>query len=551
MTTLRTLSLAALLAAPIAGATTRADAGPSVIRDETLTDVATTPVVGRGYSVATNTFQSICMKEIVKSKPSYDFKYKFEQIDESVAEDIKRSGSFEAAYGANYGFFRVSGTMKGNYKSNTTSKSNTVNILVTIDVDTYYASMDETKGELADSAVQLATKDLPAFFDACGMYYVRSINRNSKVVALFTFESRSQSEDMAFAAQLEAEIKGWGWSGSMRSSMSQESKTSSESKKLRITTNASGLGKIAGTTLLAYDLDSFRKAVLSAFTATQDEDVGKVTSIEIVPWVEHLQFQALMLGNASYTTEGKRNMVVNSEFLAEVDRAARAKLNVFYKGKQCRGAIESDFRTYNDAGQSVWMDRDGKSLGTVNVKSSRQPGQSRPLQSLWSALTPEKKQLMYSEYDAFMYGGKDDLPVVIQNGRRTYRYDVDDSPLITPTGANRADWAASARTSLDGKIQAPASWLAAYARAYLRGNGQGTAAFEKASLDEQRRRPEGAVHRDAGLPGRRRAQDPPDRDQDPGRPRERRVAPRVQQPGGAHREQGRLVRLRRRQHPRS
>lgn len=486
MMKLRTPCLAAALAVSLAGAR-HAGAGPSVVRDESLTDLGTTPVLGRGYSLATNTFQSICMKEIVKTKPSYDFKYTFTQVEESFAEEIKRSGSFEAAFGANYGFFSVSGRMKGNMKSNTKTNTKTVNIVVTIDVDTYYHSMDESKGELADSAVQLAQKDLPAFFDACGMYYVRSINRNSKIFALFTFDHRSEAQDQQFAAELEAEIRGWGWSGSMRSSMSSESKSSRESTNLKIVTNAQGLGKISGTSLLAYDLESFRKAVQTAFIATQDDDVGRVTSIEIVPWVEHLQFQALMLGNASYTSDGKRNMLINSEFLAEVDRAARAKLNSFYRSKQCRAGIEADDRTFNSAGQSEWVTLDGKSLADAKIVNHRVAGVTRTLKDLWEALVPEKLQVMYNEYDAFMYGGKDDLPVIIQNGRRTYRYDLDASPVVPPTGENRADWAAvahTALTTLTPQIKVPDAWLLAYGKAYLRGNVQEVPSGTFTTLDD-------------------------------------------------------------------
>jgi hypothetical protein len=491
MTTFRHLSTAAALATTLAAAAGPSAAGPSVVRDETLKDVGTTPVLGRGYSLATNTFQSICMKEIVKTKPSYDFRYTFKQVDESVAEEIKQSGSFEASYGANYGFFKVNGHMKGSSTTNTKTAKKTVNIVVQIDVDTYYASIDETKGELADTAVQLVRGDLPAFFDACGMYYVRSINRNSTIFAMFTFKAENEDSDSKFAAQIEAEIRGWGWSGSMKAEMSGESKRSAESKELKIVTNAAGLGKMTGTSLLAYDIDTFRQSVLTAFKATQDEDVGKVTSIEIVPWVEHLQFQALLLGNSNYTADGKRNMLVNSEFLAEVDRAARAKLNVFYKAKQCRGAIEMGARSYDDKGVSSWNIDGGVSAAAMAIKHNRVPSRTRKLEDLWKALTPEKQQLLYGEYDAFMYGGKDDLPIIIQNGRRTYRYDVDSSPLVAPTGVERALWAEAARTALESKLaptgQAlPAgleSWLAVQASAYLRANGRGKAAFGAATLD--------------------------------------------------------------------
>jgi hypothetical protein len=477
MIKLHTFVHAAVFAAALAGVSRRAGAGPSVIRDETLTDVGTTPVLGRGYSLATNTFQSICMKEIVKTKPSYDFKYKFEQIDESVADEMKRSGSLGGSFrGGGFGV-RVNAKFNSRFAESRTSTSSTINILVSIDIDTYYASLDETKGELADTAVQLAQKDLPAFFDACGMYYVRSLNRNSKIVAIFSFEETNSSEAKSFAADLEAQVSGWGQSGSVSASINQETARKASNKKLKITTNAFGLGKLEGTTLLAYDLETFRTAVLSAFKATQNEDVGRVTSIEIVPWVEHLQFQAILLGNAAYASDRKRFLVLNSEFLAEVDRAARAKLNTFYKAKQCRAAIEFDFRGYDQStGLSTWIDVPGVgSMEQVNARNLRTGGSPRlrTFGNLWAALSPEKLQTMYNEYDAFMYGGKDDLPIVVQNGRRTYRYGLDSSLVIPPTGEDRVEWSKRARANLPGDVaMAEATWLVPYAEAYLRAHKQ-------------------------------------------------------------------------------
>src|SRR4029079_12284969 len=109
-----------------------------------------------------------------------------------------------------------------------------------------------------------------------------------------------------------------------------------------------------------------------------------------VPWVEHLQFQAILLGNADYSSDRKRFVVLNSEFLAEVDRAARAKLNTFYKAKQCRAAVESDFRTYDQStGMSKWIDVPNVgSMEFVNAKNYRPGGTPavRTFGNLWAAL---------------------------------------------------------------------------------------------------------------------------------------------------------------------
>src|SRR5687767_9013244 len=55
-----------------------AHGGPSIIRDEMLQDTAITPTLGRGYSIATNTYQSTCLVDVVSTTPSYDFDYTFE-----------------------------------------------------------------------------------------------------------------------------------------------------------------------------------------------------------------------------------------------------------------------------------------------------------------------------------------------------------------------------------------------------------------------------------------------------------------------------------------
>src|SRR4029079_4449549 len=94
-----------------------AHAGPTVLRDDQLRDLAVTPVLGRGYSLATNTFQSTCLQDIVKTKPSYDFHYKFEQLEEdgSKKSDTKTSGGGSVQGG----FWGISYKFSGSASSST------------------------------------------------------------------------------------------------------------------------------------------------------------------------------------------------------------------------------------------------------------------------------------------------------------------------------------------------------------------------------------------------------------------------------------------------
>jgi hypothetical protein len=70
--TLKNLAIAALAFIPVA-----IDANPYVIADERVRSLDITPVLGRGYSVMTNSFQSTCLEvdEITIPSFNYDCKY--------------------------------------------------------------------------------------------------------------------------------------------------------------------------------------------------------------------------------------------------------------------------------------------------------------------------------------------------------------------------------------------------------------------------------------------------------------------------------------------
>ena len=92
------LSISALALLPIH----HASAGPTAIRDDRVTDLAITPVLGRGYSIATSTYQSICLQNIVKTKPSYNFTYRFEQLQEDGSRSATVSSSSSAGGGGTF-----------------------------------------------------------------------------------------------------------------------------------------------------------------------------------------------------------------------------------------------------------------------------------------------------------------------------------------------------------------------------------------------------------------------------------------------------------------
>jgi hypothetical protein len=394
-------TLAAVLA--LTGA---AHAGPTVLRDDQLRDLALTPVLGRGYSLATGTFQSTCLTGIERTKPSYDYDYDFEQIeaDGTTKSTVTTKGGGSLG-GSGFG---VTGSLKvQGGKTEIEGKTyHNHNIVVMQTVEVYYSSVDESRATLHSSAATLLERrDLPGFFDACGMYYVRSLGRRATFVSIFNYKTETTTRDTSFEVKLEAELKGWGMQASVNVEHSNKFAEEASSKFLTIQTTARGLGKDEKANLIAYDLTSFRAAVTNSFIAMQQDDTGMVSSMEVVPWVENAEFQRVLTlddqakdasGKAVSKYAQKRILNQNGEFLAEVDRVARAKLNVFYKAKQCRSQIDLDYKTPDGSAlRAEWAEK-----RSVNHRS----GQTIPLSDLDQAVSKANIDKLYQEHEEFLYG---------------------------------------------------------------------------------------------------------------------------------------------------
>jgi len=415
-------------------------AGPTLIRDNRVTDIGITPVLGRGYSVATNTYQSTCLKDVQMTEPSYDMEYNFESDESSLKQSQQSTASDQAKAAVSV---RVANSRRYLNQSggfdwavSNASKSTMENgveyfyhrVFVTINIYTYYASVDESKSPMSDTAKQLLTdNDLPGFFNSCGAYYVRSIGRKATFLSIFTYSTTSSTRDATFESALKTEIQGF-YSGeynrgrnkdkvdvNVEASWAQERKNKfhqeASSKRLTIVTHAYGLGKDEKASLVSYDLDTFKAAIKDAFISMQNPNTGKVTSVEVVPWVENTEFQSAVLlegkdvqvkDAAEGETEKvllyeKKNLLTqNAEFLIEVERADRNLMNMYYKAKLCKEHIDANWKT---AGKLL------PEYQEAMLKNNRN-GAEQPLKQLDALLTDAKiKQLLEAE-KTFMYGSK-------------------------------------------------------------------------------------------------------------------------------------------------
>jgi hypothetical protein len=295
-------------------------------------------------------------------------------------------------------------------------------------MDSYYASVDESGTPLStDAAALLDREDLPGFFASCGPYYVRGINRNAQFVSLFTFEQTTDSADSAYAASLEANVKGW-FSGSfgVKASHSSTFHRESSSRNLTITTRGWGLGKNEDASLISYDLPSFKAAIKQAFISMQNPLTGRVTSIEVVPWVENTGFQRHVNLRASDTGkdgdevplyEKKDTLNRNAEFLAEMERASRNLLNNYYKAKVCREDIIQRFTSSKSRkGPNPALRASAKKLAALNHRSGAE-NPTKPLGEVYKVLMSNNVEALWTKYSTLSYGGKSKF----KKGEKTMR----------------------------------------------------------------------------------------------------------------------------------
>lgn len=458
-------------------------AGPTIIRDNRATDIGITPALGRGYTISTNTYQSICLKDVKLTEPSYDFTYTFRDLKSSTAttktNTTDRPQLVDPIINNKFRKYMLTITPKADTKvtsaevkkvgdatTKVESSVKTRTMIAVIDLESYYASVDEASSSMSDSAKNLLNNnDLPGFFSSCGSYYVRGINRRAKLVSIFRWKESSTTKDYDFAGKIESRIKGfrekintttttsgaWWWKRKKTvttvekvavadqvdsEAVSENFNEVATKSNLSITTVGFGLGKSEDASLISYDIDSFKDAIKQAFMVMQNPRTGKVTSIEVVPWVENTEFQDLVKLNEPLTVpatkdaagnkvakkilqpfEMKHNMSANAEFLAEINKNDRNMMNLYYKAGMCKKIFDSK-----------WRDPNGKLKPEYKGKLifNNKTGGAVPIETLGVKLTAGNIESLYKKEQEFMYTGKNSaarcMSAMIKNDIRTQIY---------------------------------------------------------------------------------------------------------------------------------
>lgn len=261
-----------------------------VISDDRARNLDVTPVLGRGYSLGTNSFQSTCLTVDETTTPSYNYDYMFTEMTG------RNGGEAQSAVELSFAYDKIKDRLNKQTR-------NSHLIVASMRIERYYNSLREESSPLTDDAMSLLdTQDYIGFFKSCGPSYVRSIRRAQELTAMFQYDAPSEAASNDFTAGLQ----GSGLVGDNDDNFDFAGKTKFKSvtKSLSITIigyglglNHEGSGSLTSTNLAEFN--TVMKFAFKSFTTSENTAfVGMIYGIEIVPWVENTSFQvAAKLGD--------------------------------------------------------------------------------------------------------------------------------------------------------------------------------------------------------------------------------------------------------------
>mmetsp|Transcript_12864 Transcript_12864/g.28403 ORF Transcript_12864/g.28403 Transcript_12864/m.28403 type:complete len:521 (-) Transcript_12864:197-1759(-) len=340
-----------------------AEASWNVVSDDRVRSKDVSPVLGRGYSIATGSYHSTCLIVNTLTDPTSDYDYFF--------EEVKTAGRFSAAFSHKMSktdtFTALGDKVSGDFQLQVEAGASYHHIIGIMKSDRYYTSIDETQAQVLGEVSNILSRgNVIQFFQACGPNYIRSIRRSTEVGSCFTFKDYSVNIDTEFAYEIEGSAGNTGFQGGLRFDR--------KALEMTITIFAFGLGLVTSAagqdsdvSLIARNMDDYKRVMDTAFRSMQDPYAGKVASVELVPWTSNAAFQNLVkvdtpLSRTSYRcrdesscedcgydtnhtelydpslcivsgTEDalhkdlrKFNLIANAEFIARIDALVRQQL---------------------------------------------------------------------------------------------------------------------------------------------------------------------------------------------------------------------------------
>ena len=126
---------------------------------------------------------------------------------------------------------------------------------------------------------------------ACGSGYIRSIRRTAELAAVFKFSSSSEARTHEVAVAAKAEILWGAASGGVQSTSKSASDSSDVETTISLKAFGIGLNLEGADTLIARNLEEYDAAIKFAFRSMQTDGVGQIHGVEVVSWMNNMQFQ--------------------------------------------------------------------------------------------------------------------------------------------------------------------------------------------------------------------------------------------------------------------
>ena len=253
-------------------------AEPNVIADYRIRNPDITPALGRGYSLTSYDVLSTCLQFDERTEPTYNYDYQTLEFTSDGEQLTAESDSVRES--VSWPFIKE--TISTSIRSNKHKAKHFVSTRMA--TERYYASINEQTATLMPDALALIQRgDLIGFFQACGTGYIRSIRRTAELAAVFEYSSSSAT----LAKEMAAEIT----DASAESSASSKNTSSNSNRKITIKGFGLGLNSNGSDTLVANTLDEYHAAVKYAFRSMQETGVGMVHGVEVMSWMNNLQFQ--------------------------------------------------------------------------------------------------------------------------------------------------------------------------------------------------------------------------------------------------------------------
>ncbi len=314
-----------------------------LITDNRIDNLNGFPSIGRGYNLQSNNLQSMCFQSITKTKPTFDLDYDIVEISEDFFNAIPETGK------KRLGMTNLQSFVRKYYKEEEQDglqKYSLKNLLVKVEIRSYYYALDETHSKLSESAKELLRKEqYVTFFNSCGYHYVRSVGSFSTYLALLQYKlSGNKLEDKAFENRLEKGL--FNFSGGK--TVEKGFNVDADQRGLRVFVQAVGLSKGNMVNLVPVDIDQFRKTVQDAVLLMQDPNSGVIAYMEIVPWVENPELTAFISKEARDAGDQFikiQRLEANSGVITEINRISNAQIEQFYIATMCQKIL---FKNYID-----------------------------------------------------------------------------------------------------------------------------------------------------------------------------------------------------------